>query len=298
MSDNGPNWQDFTAFGRRLTLRGTLRAETGLRVGSGQADDISGADMAVMKDDQRRPYIPGSSFKGALRAHVERLVRSLWPEPDTRRAACDPLTETGRCIPGRWPASQELPVGLRTIAELREEAGDSPTALADLVWKHSCRVCRVFGSPWLASKVLFRDVSLSNPALWVEARYQVRAGVGIERDSEAAAEGVLYSGETVPPRTEFAWEIVLENADPQTEEPLLFLGLREMMNQHVPLGGARSRGLGRVSLTVDEISLIDGNNRSALLDYLTRGKLQTPSWEELESRIEECVKGVYQGRRN
>jgi len=146
--------------------------------------------------------------------------------------------------------------------------------------------------------VLFRDVTLTHPDLWVEARYQVRVGVGIERDSDAAAEGVLYSGETVPPGTQFAWEVVVENADPETEEPLLFLGLREMMHSHVPLGGARSRGLGRVSLAVNEISLVNGNERAALLDYLTRGKIQSLSWEELESRIPDCVRALYQGKRS
>lgn len=296
MTDNNKSVRDFTTFGRRLTLRGTLRAETALRVGSGQADDISGADIAVIKDPQRRPYVPGSSLKGALRAHVERLVRGLWPQADTRCAACDPLNETGRCIPGRWPPAVARPPGLKIIEDLRNEAGDNPTTLAALVWEHTCRVCRVFGSPWLASKVSFRDVSLTHPELWLEARYQVRTGVGIERDSDAAAERVLYSGETVPPGTAFTWEITVENADPITEEPLLFLGLREMSKGHVPLGGARSRGLGRVSLTVDQVTLVDGTKREALLNYLTQDEVQILSWTELEKRVPAFVRALGQGK--
>lgn len=296
MTNNHKIARDFTTFGRRLTLRGTLRAETALRVGSGQADDVSGADMAVIKDTQRQPYIPGSSLKGALRAHVERLVRGLWPQADTRRAACDPLSEVGRCIPGRWPAAVARPPGLKTIQDLRDEAGDNPATLAALVWEHTCCVCRVFGSPWLASKVSFRDVNLTHPELWVEARYQVRMGVGIERDSGAAAEQVLYSSETVPPGTTFTWEITVENTDPTTEEPLLFLGLREMSQGHVPLGGARSRGLGRVSLTVNQATLVDGTDREALLNYLTQDEVQTLSWTELEKRIPAFVRALGQGK--
>lgn len=274
------NFSDFRTFTRRLTLTGALRAETALRVGSGQPDELSGADMAVMKDADRRPFIPGSSFKGALRAHVERLVRGLWPESDARLAACDPLTDDGRCISNT------------DIQDLRRKADRDPDKLAQAIWQRSCRVCRVFGSPWLASKVLFKDLTLKHPEFWFERGYQVRAGVGIERDSDAAQEGVLYTGETVPPGTEFAWEIVIENADQHNEEPLVFLGLQEMKNGHVPMGGSKSRGLGRVSLKVEKATLVD---QSTLVDYLISGEPQPVDWEMLAGHVPGLVRSLAGG---
>lgn len=260
----------FDVFERRLVLSGTLRVETALRVGSGQSDELNNADIAVFKDAERRPYIPGSSLKGALRAHVERIVRSL-----PSGAACDPLNEDARCI------TKE------TMESWRDTL--NPAQLAQQIFSHSCHVCRVFGSPWLASKVLFKDLQIKQLQFWFEHSYQTRAGVGIERDSDTAQEGVLYTTEVVPPGVEFAWEIIVENADPETEEPLLFLGLREMegdpqRNQSgkVPLGGGKSRGLGRVSLTVDQVTCID---QGGLVDYLISNKPPTVEWADLKSKI-------------
>ena len=283
MNTSGAAIHDFTAFQRRLILQGTLTVESGLRVGTGQSDEVSGADMAVMKDAQRRPFIPGSSFKGALRAHVERLVRALWTG-NSARGACDPLDNDRRCI---------------TANDIEKWQGNGSEnqawEIADKVFEQSCHVCCLFGSPWLASKVSVKDLTLSQPEFWAERRYEVRAGVGIERDSEAAQPAVLYNSQLVSPGTTFTWEIVIENADPATEEPLVFIGLREMMNGHIPLGGGRSRGLGRVTLAVTnaDCELV---TRETLADYLATNRGQAVKWEELEAMIGGCLTTLADGK--
>lgn len=296
--DGGNGCQDYRTLGRRVRLRGRLELQAALRVGTGRPDEVSGADIGVVMDADRRPYIPGSSFKGALRAHVERLVRSLCPPgQDVRRWACNPLVEAERCIPGQ--RTPQVAQEVQTIQDLRRRArkaaeqgaGAEEDLLADLIAEHSCHVCRLFGSPWLASRVQVKDLELTQPEFWLERRYQVRTGVGIERDSDTAQEGLLYSTQTVPPGVEFDWEITVENANPRTEEPLLWLGLREMMNEAVPLGGARSRGLGRVKLHLDgPAEVVDGADRAALLAYLTQGKMGAEDWATLKGRIENCLR--------
>lgn len=264
---------DFDVFNYRLRLTGRLRLETAMRIGSGLTDELSGTDIAVIKDAQRRPYIPGSSFKGALRAHIERLVRQVEPEPPppgNGRGACNPVDRHEWCI----------------TAEQMEELRENPDTLDAEVYQRSCRVCRVFGSPWLASRVLAKDLLLAEPELWFDRRYQVRYGVGIDRDSETAARNILYDYEAVPAGTEFRWEIIIENPDRgRAEDGLVIWGLREFADGRIRLGGGRSRGLGWVTLTFDdEAEEVDATDRQALLDYLTTGRGRPISKEDVLAR--------------
>lgn len=317
---------DLLTFQRRLRLRGLLMLKTPLRLGAGRSDDLSGADIAVVKDDLRRPYIPGSSFKGALRAHIERLVRVAVPG---RQGACNPVIEHLRCVPPRKtvdPDTGEEILGMEDLRQwaedeakrLREEArkrGKECTIYADqllydAVLKQSCLVCKLFGSPWLAGKVQVRDLTLADPERWMERRYNLRHGIGIDRDSETVGQGLLFSYETVPADTIFEWEIVVENptdysyrngeSEEEKEAPedgMLLLALREVREGRMKLGGARSRGLGWVkTLTFDEAELVDAADRAAFVEYLVTGE-PTRALDEGELMARAAAFGRYLGHR-
>ncbi|MGB9840564.1 type III-A CRISPR-associated RAMP protein Csm3 [Thermovenabulum sp.] len=56
-------------------------AKTGLHIGaSNNTMDIGGVDNAVIKDEKGRPYIPGSSLKGKMRALMEYTEGLVSPE--------------------------------------------------------------------------------------------------------------------------------------------------------------------------------------------------------------------------
>ncbi|RQW79962.1 MAG: CRISPR-associated RAMP protein [Methanothrix sp.] len=255
---------NFNLFKNRLRLTGTLELETALRVGSGSTDNLSSADISVVKDNLYRPYIPGSSFKGVLRAHIERVIRLVEPNCGRGLGACNPLRDDERCLSNTQ------------IENLKKEFEKDPQRLDAELFDRSCRICRVFGAPWLASKVLIKDLLLAHPDLWMERRYQVRNGVGIDRDNETASQGLLYDYEVVPSGTLFNWEIIIENADQsadRTEDGLVMLGLNEFANGRVQLGGGRSHGLGWVKLHFDdEAEIIDASNRDDFIKYLATGK--------------------------
>lgn len=258
----------------RLRLTGWLRLETPLRIGSGLTDELSGADIAVVKDAQRYPYIPGASFKGALRASVENLVRLMEPTVGPGTGACDPLRDGNRCL------------SKHNIEQLRRVFKENLSQLDAEIYHRSCRICRVFGSPWLASRIMVKDLLLVRPEIWFERRYQVRHGVGIDRDSETATKNILYDYEVVPAGTEFRWEIVIENPDRErAEDGLVIWGLREFANGRIRLGGGRSRGLGSVTLFfADEAEEIDAADRQGFLDYLRTGRGRTVTREEVLER--------------
>ena len=57
----------FETFTNRLELQGTLKTVTALRISQGRSTEPIGSDLPVVKDALGKPFIPGDSFKGALR---------------------------------------------------------------------------------------------------------------------------------------------------------------------------------------------------------------------------------------
>lgn len=129
----------------------------------------------------------------------------------------------------------------------------------------------LFGTPWIASKFQVRDLTVDTDT-WF-GQYQERDGVAIDRDTETASEGKLYDFQVVPAGTRFHFKASVENAKPE-ELGLLMIGLHQFETEQIPLGGGRSRGLGAVKLTLDEIqwfAVEPKDNISAkqrLLNYL------------------------------
>ncbi|MGH9939368.1 MAG: type III CRISPR-associated RAMP protein Csx7, partial [Blastocatellia bacterium] len=277
----------FDRFDSRVIVRGGIVAETGLHIGSGATLlDPSATDSPVIRDAAGRPFIPGSSFKGALRAHLERLLRGLRIES---LPACDPLANP--CLPEapRRDAPQDgVPETLAEIKiRLKNEKG--PDAYDEFltweVWKRSCAICRLFGSNALAARLMIRDLFVDMDS-WV-GRTELRDGVGIDRDTETARQSIKYDFEVVPATTRFKLEMALENGSldiappPGAEEAsavrpdfafgLLAVGLRELEKGRVALGGKTTRGLGKISFDLEEIEVI-GDDPAQLLDYLITGE--------------------------
>jgi CRISPR/Cas system CSM-associated protein Csm3 (group 7 of RAMP superfamily) len=116
--------------------------------------------------------------------------------------------------------------------------------------------------------VFVRDAQVDS-SLWF-GQYEVRNGVGIDRDTETASDGLLYDYEVVPAGTRFGFALGAENmADWQLG--MLLLALAPWERGEAQVGGFRSRGLGYVRLeeasygytTVggadDVIALLDGS---------------------------------------
>ncbi|HZU05011.1 MAG TPA: CRISPR-associated RAMP protein Csx7 [Chloroflexota bacterium] len=235
-------------FPGRLLLDGRLRALTALRVGASQVLAPVGTELPVVRDALGAPYIPGSSLKGVLRAEVERLVRAVRPA-----AACNP---TG--------AAREWCVSPERFHQLRAQAEHDDSAFTRRLVAATCWVCRLFGSPWLASRVQVADLPVL-PDTWF-GQFQIRDGVAIDRDTETAATALRFDYEVVPAGVEFRCRLRVDTDDARLLG-LLALGLREAEAGRLALGGGRSRGLGRVQLVVEQRRLVRRDAES-LLSYL------------------------------
>jgi CRISPR-associated RAMP protein (TIGR02581 family) len=247
----------FDTFQSRLTIDGYLVAESALRVGTGRAAEVTGTELPVIRDVHDCPFIPGSSLKGALRGHIEALVRGMAPtEADWRRLACDPTgDEADQCL---------SPQKMQT---LKEEYEKDDAGLSQAVAAESCLVCQTFGSTWLASHVRVRDLPVV-PGEWF-GQFQVRDGVAIDRDKGTVSEGRLYDYEVVPAGTRFKLHVVAENLVPW-QRGLLWLGLRALERGDVALGGFTSRGLGWVKLEERQVRLVEGSQ--ALMGLLGKAE--------------------------
>jgi CRISPR-associated RAMP protein (TIGR02581 family) len=225
----------FDTIKHRLRFSGQLVVLTGLRIGAGRDTDVAGHDLPVMRDGNGRPFIPGASFKGVLRSSLEALLRGLSDDPAIQRAqlACNVLDSKQRCV------SDERKTAL--VDQHRR----APLELGQVILKESCLICQTFGSTWVASHIAIHDLTIYGRQ-WF-GQFEVRQGVALDRDTETAREGLLYSFETVPPGTRFNLEIEADNLLPW-QQGLLWLGLQPFVRGETSIGGARSRGLGQVEL--------------------------------------------------
>ncbi len=237
----------FETFDNRVVVRATLEMETALSVGSRLSFEPTGTDLPVMKGPDGRPFIFGSSIKGAVRALTERILRSIPNGKEKGLWACDPFGEP--CI-----QSEQARIWLRNEQE-------------DRFWDEACTACRIFGSPWLASRVAFKDAYLEN-AEDLPVLTQIRDGVGIDRNLGAARQGVKYDFEVVVPGALFGIEILTENLE-DWELGLLLSVLRFWEEGHLALGGKVTRGPGWGRLKDLRLERIDQSN---LLTYLTGGQ--------------------------
>jgi len=243
----------FDTFQSRLTVEGCLVADSALRVGTGRISAVTGTELPVIRDARGRPFIPGSSFKGALRSHLESLVRGRAPQnADMRGFACDPTSDK----------EADLCLDATRMRDLKGTYKGDDAGLAQAVANESCLVCQTFGSSWLASHVLVRDLPV-DPTQWM-GQFDVRDGVAIDRDKGTVAEGP-YDYEVVPAGTRFELRITAENLT-DWQRGLLWLGLRVLERGDVPLGGFTSRGLGWVRLNDPKVHLVEG--AQALIDLI------------------------------
>lgn len=226
-------------FERRYLFTGTLALKTGLHIGSGWAVGTP-SDSPIVRTPDGKPFIPGSSFKGAFRSAVEKLT------PATGLKSCRLMS--GQGCPGAQGEEQ------RTFNQERENWSEE-TLLAQLNGK-LCHTCKLFGSPYRASRIYFSDLLPPDEDALASRMIQIRDGVAIDRDSEKAVDRLKYDYEVVASAQTFQLQIFLEDPCPE-DLALTSLGLVEFISGMAYLGGKRSRGLGNCQIQGPAIYCLD-----------------------------------------
>lgn len=226
-------------FLNEVTFDVTLRPRGPILIKSGAEGDAAiDPTLPDMNFVRTRPpggeetvYIPGSSLRGVVRSHAERLVRSVAPD-----SACDP-TSIGRSSGGLLRLACS-PGDSRERNPKEELSG--PKA-----YTCSCYACRLFGNTALASRVRVGDLY---PPDGVKPLTSIRYGVAIDRVTNAVAQGP-FELEAVTDG-EFSGRITARNLT-VGQFGLLAAALLDISDGLVPIGYGKSRGLGRVQLAID-----------------------------------------------
>lgn len=187
-------------------------------------------------DGQPSVYIPGSSLKGVMRSHAERLLTSegLAITPTFDRAAQKAFNQK---TSGDEAHRGTCPLG-RTFGNLHLK---SRTAVTDLL---------PGGHSPVGSDDRRRQLELANAV-------EIRNGVAIDRLLGSAAGGALFDREAVV-QGRFDGRIVLRNVQ-LYQLAMVLLVLRDLDEGFIQLGSSTSRGHGFVS--VDWRSLVIESRR-------------------------------------
>ncbi|MCM1984013.1 type III CRISPR-associated RAMP protein Csx7 [Lyngbya confervoides] len=264
----------FDIFKNRLEMTATLTTVTAMRISEGRSLDPIGPDLPVIKDALGQPYIPGSSFKGAMRSRLESFVRAIVDE--YQYPVSNPAEES------EWAITSAQ---LKDIKKKFESQDHADQQLTHEILEKTDIVSRVFGSPWMASKLQIRDLPVQADG-WF-GQYQERDGVSIDRDTETAADSKLYNYQVVPAHTAFEFQAVVENATP-AELGLILFGLHQFQTQQIPLGGGRSRGLGVVELSEPKFDWFEATTPEVLLQYLKENVENTRIVSNLAPELREA----------
>lgn len=240
----------FIELKNRYVLKCTLQGLEGLHIGTG----IPGVDTdAPFIRQGNRPFLPGSSLRGAMRSTMERMVRSLWGPAACCTLFCEPNAGND-CWASDERTRKEIESATPLGADLRRQLADGKGVL--------CPVCQLFGSTIMAARLKVTDARLKK-----DQETTRRDGLGIDRDTETAAEKIKYDFEVLDRGCEFDFSLHLENAS-DTDLALLYILLKEL-EHGMDVGGKKSRGLGRVVLTAYGVEYFD--DRWGLAKFLSEG---------------------------
>ena len=205
----------------------------------GKLPDNINADMKeAVKFVKDHCYVPGTSLRGVIRSHAEKIVRSI--KDENNPLCCDPFD---RNTPSKISCSARM--------------DKPPVTPPSERYKKICLICRLFGCTGIASRIQIHDSPSPK-----NGEVIMRDGIGIDRFTggvtSSSEEGKEPSGANfrnmVLQGYTFQNEISIRNFE-IWQLGLLAYVLRDLENELIPLGFGKSKGFGRVKGTINKVDL-------------------------------------------
>ncbi len=248
----------------RYLFEGTLVPETAFWLSSGRASDET--DAPLMRDRSGVPYLPGSSLRGAIRSEIERVIAGVGKDVAGIESCI--LFSENDCNSKARKFQQ---------TEAFQESTDKEKDLAEFAKKHLCDVCKLLGCTIYAARLAIED-AYPRDKDGIKSRGMIRDGVGIDRDTGAAREGVKFNYEVLetgltgsdPAASEFCFRMRVENVTEQEQDRKIINLILALLKRGLCIGGKRAAGLGRIKLK-DDPTVKGFENPQALWDALMKG---------------------------
>lgn len=201
---------------------------------------VNGPNMSFVVTYRERgsrpePFLPGSSLKGVIRSHAERIARTL-----KSPSACEPFWNEAIQERLSQDAGRAETLWCGKKFDLRKsrynETIDTGTA-----YNHSCPACRLFGSTYFAGRFGVSDAYLVQGS---NKHPQQRDGVGIDRFTGGASRGAKFDLEVLAGAT-FRCNIKIRNFEVWQLGWLAYV-IQDLKDTMISVGSGKTRGLGRV----------------------------------------------------
>jgi CRISPR-associated RAMP protein (TIGR02581 family) len=252
-----------------LRCKLTITTNGPVLVKSGHAS-VSGPDMTpvrIYRNGRSEVYLPGSSLKGVIRSHVEKVCRTLEPGLVCNpfiRATSAAVTAEGKLL---CPDFSDVACGdkfeVREKGEVKVDEKKWRRPKEELsnaqVYSDSCPICRLFGSNSFIGRL-----SIGDGYLTTTGRTETRDGVGIDRLTGGAAHGAKFELESVSAGVTFESDILLRNFE-CWQVGILLVVAADLRDGLMRIGSGRSRGLGDVraelsALTINTLAATAGRS--------------------------------------
>jgi CRISPR-associated RAMP protein (TIGR02581 family) len=232
-----------------------------LLIKSGYAE-VSGCDMEPVqtyRNGQLECYIPGSSLKGVLRNHFEKIARTL---NNKAGVVCDPFHKPnfsgGNGTPITCERYEEVSCGNKFQLLKKEKSANyknldpiNPVDENKYVYENSCPACRLFGSTFFIGRFCITDGYLRHGS---KVNLKKRDLVGIDRLTGGAYSGAKFDLKAVSAGAEFETKIYLRNFE-CWQLGAVFILLDDMKEKHIRLGYGTTRGFGEITCDFDQVSI-------------------------------------------
>lgn len=233
----------------------TLQAEGPFLTNDATSSGMSGfnhAPLLAQIGDWTKPVLPGSSLRGVLRSHAERIARTLathraieeYPEQErekrkehflNRCPACDPLVHRRRSVDEL--ALESCDSLLRYKTKVSENKEISPEQL--------CLACQLFGSTRRGSRLIVEDAPYHYGDKLPE--YKMLDFLAVDRFTGGGAEHFKFDALALW-KPAFKVRIFLDNPE-DWELGWMTLALRDLAEGWLRVGFGAAKGFGKVTIT-------------------------------------------------